>query len=95
MAKRSFYILAYDMADDKRRSRISKEMEAIGARVQGSVFEAYLTDKDLETLQKRILKILEDSEDSVRVYPICAICKEKIITMGTGKITKPPGLVVI
>lgn len=38
--ERTFYVLAYDLSDDRRRAKIARLMESMGERVQGSVFEA-------------------------------------------------------
>ncbi len=83
------------MADDRRRAKLAKEMEAVGARVQGSVFEAYLTHKELAEVVRRTQKILDGKEDSLRVYMLCAECRKKIRIYGRGKTSEPPGAVVL
>ncbi|MEI7988519.1 MAG: CRISPR-associated endonuclease Cas2 [Chloroflexota bacterium] len=93
--KYNFYVLAYDIADDKRRVKIAKAMEAIGERVQGSVFEAYLSTEDLEKMIKRVKKIMKEEEDSLRIYFLCQDCRQKIATRGKGQVTPPPGLMIV
>lgn len=93
--ERSFFVLAYDIADDRRRAKIAKAMEALGERVQGSVFEAYLTPAELEKLLKKTGKVLNEKEDSLRVYTLCSACRGKIATRGTGRVTPAPGLVIV
>lgn len=95
MGGRSFFVLAYDIADDRRRARIARAMESVADRVQGSVFEAYLTDKELTELIKRVGKLLHGQEDSLRIYSLCAGCREKIITRGRAQVTAPPGVRII
>jgi len=95
MAARDFYLLAYDMADDKRRARLAKAMEAVGTRVQGSVFEAYLTHKELAEVIRRTRKILDEKEDSLRIYMLCGECKKKIRIYGRGKTSEPPAAVIL
>ena len=90
MSERSFYVLAYDIADDKRRARIAKLCESLAERVQGSVFEAYLTPQELEKLVKRARKLMKESEDSLRIYALCAGCRGKVSAHGQGKVTTPP-----
>ena len=53
MDERDFYILAYDIGNDRRRAKIARLMESMGARVQGSVFEAYLKPDELESMLRR------------------------------------------
>ncbi|GAB4396856.1 MAG: CRISPR-associated endonuclease Cas2 [Anaerolineales bacterium] len=92
---RSFYLLTYDVPDNKRRLKLAKALEALGERVQYSVFEAYLTDKELEKLLKQVQKLLNESEDNLRVYVLCGQCRGKVFTYGNGKITEPPGLMIV
>ncbi|BAJ64485.1 CRISPR-associated endonuclease Cas2 [Anaerolinea thermophila] len=92
---RSFYVLAYDISDDRRRLKLARLMESLGVRVQGSVFEAYLTATELERLLRRCSKILKKEEDSLRIYRLCTACRENIRTEGKGKITPPPQVTVI
>ena len=95
MAAPDFYVLAYDIADDRRRARIAKLMESSAERVQGSVFEAYLSPADLEALLRRVRKVLKKDQDGLRIYPICAACRGKVRTLGLGKVTPPPGVTII
>lgn len=95
MSERSFYVLAYDIPDDGRRAKIAKLCESSAERVQGSVFEGYLSRKEMEWLLKKVERILEDQEDSLRVYRLCAECREKITEIGVGRITPPPQVVIV
>ncbi|KPL73723.1 hypothetical protein ADN00_14220 [Ornatilinea apprima] len=92
---RAFYVIAYDIADNKRRAKIAREMEALGARVQGSVFEAWLTPAELKKLTTRAAKVLKADEDSLRYYVICEACRAKIQTQGKAKTTPPPDLMIV
>ncbi len=95
MATPTFYLLTYDITDDKRRPKIAKIMESVGDRVQHSVFEAYLTQPELDKLLKRVKKVLSARDDSLRVYQLCAACREKVRTEGQGKVTPPPGVMIV
>lgn len=92
---RSFYVLAYDIADDKRRARIARLMESLGERVQGSVFEAYLNTVELQSLLRKVRKVLRAEEDGLRIYLLCETCRGKIVVEGQGRTTPPPGLKII
>lgn len=95
MSDRSFYIVVYDVVSDKRRLKVARFLESLGDRVQYSVFELYLTDKELNQLLKRVGKLIFDEEDAVRVYALCSACYRKVQSLGQGEITKPPGLVIV
>ncbi len=90
MAERAFYVIAYDVTDDRRRLKVARNLEAVAERVQGSVFEGWLTDAELERLLKKVKKTLKGGEDSLRVYLLCAACREKVRTDGQGRVTPAP-----
>ena len=93
--ERTFYLLTYDIADPKRLARLARAMEAVGERVQDSVFEAWLTPADLERALKKAKKIMNEKQDSLRIYSLCAPCREKVRCLGIGQVTAAPGLVII
>jgi CRISPR-associated protein Cas2 len=92
---RSLFLLTYDIADNKRRAKIAKLMEAMGERVQGSVFEAYLDPAELQKVVKRSEKVMKMEEDSLRIYFLCESCRPKLKTMGLGKPTPPPATLIV
>lgn len=76
---KTFGVIAYDITDDLRRSRIVKIIEKSGVRVNYSVFECMLTESQLEKLQERISKLIDYKEDKIIFYPLCINCYSKII----------------
>ena len=44
MKRKHFYVVTYDIGDDKRRQKVVKLLESIGTRMNFSVFECMLTD---------------------------------------------------
>lgn len=93
--ERAFFVLAYDIANDRRRAKIARAMEAVGDRVQGSVFEAYLAPAELEKVLKKTGKIMKEDEDSLRIYVLCSACRQKVQMRGLGKVTPPPGIMIV
>lgn len=66
-------LLAYDVATDtaagrRRLRKVAQLCVAHGQRVQKSVFECSLTDAQLEDLLFRLLAVIDDGQDSLRVY---------------------------
>ncbi|MEO1783461.1 CRISPR-associated endonuclease Cas2 [Thermodesulfobium sp. 4217-1] len=80
----SFYVISYDVVDNKKRYKIAKLLEGKGTRVQKSVFECYLTEKELIRLNKEIMKRINPDTDSVRIYLLCKRCKSAISVLGNG-----------
>jgi len=90
-----FYLISYDIPDDRRRTKIAKTLLDFGDRVQYSVFEAKLDKKLLDKLIQKLIEIIEESEDSIRVYPLCAACETGISILGQGKIMKEEDVYIL
>jgi len=95
MRRTDFYVIVYDIAEDHRRLKIAKLLEQVGERVQHSVFEAWLTQDELQRLLRRIGKYIDPVEDSVRVYFLCASCRGKLRKIGQAVTTPPPGVRIV
>ena len=71
------YLITYDIENDKRRKKISDELEAFGYRVNYSVFESELNQTKLRKLKEKIEELVDVKYDSVRFYHICENCLPK------------------
>lgn len=78
-AKKQFWVIAYDIVDDRNRNRIASFLEKHGQRVNYSVFECMLTDSQFEKVKKQIEKWMDTDDDRIVYYPICVNCYTKII----------------
>ena len=78
----SCYVIAYDIPDNKRRTKVHQILLGFGKWTQYSLFECFLSKTELRLLQARLAKHLVAREDSVRFYPLCANCVEKVETIG-------------
>ncbi len=88
------YLVTYDIPHDRRRNRVADLLQDYGARVQYSVFEVWLDAGLRQELEKRLRAELEPAEDSVRLYRLCAVCREKVEVLGQGAPPEPPGLII-
>lgn len=91
---KGFWVVAYDIADNRRRSRVIKIIQRYGVRANYSVFECMFTQKQLESVRERILKVISLSEDSVIFYPLCRDCYSKVI-YPSDKYRKPQVVAVL
>ena len=76
------YVIAYDIPDDKRRTKVHKLLLGYGKWTQYSLFECFLSRKELILLRAKLTEHLVAMEDSVRFYPLCASCVSKVETVG-------------
>lgn len=80
------YVVTYDISDDRVRARVSKTLENYGTRVQESVFECPITDKEVEGLVTRLKRELASPENgSIRFYRLCADCMKASFGMGVPR----------
>jgi CRISPR-associated protein Cas2 len=84
------YAVAYDIVDDACRTRVAQVLEGYGNRVQWSVFECLLDPAQLAELRARLLSEIDSQEDSVRFYPLCARCRQRVVWHGKPR-PEPPG----
>ncbi|MCK5727175.1 MAG: CRISPR-associated endonuclease Cas2 [Thiotrichaceae bacterium] len=82
-----FYVICFDIAEKKRLRKVSTQMENFGQRIQYSIFECYLNDKNLKILQGRLNSIINKAEDSIRYYPLCNKDYKKIPLKNKADIT--------
>jgi CRISPR-associated protein Cas2 len=83
------YLIAYDISSDRRRTKVHKTLSGFGHWTQYSLFECYLSEKEYLQLRTRLDKILAESSDSVRFYPLCASCIAKVETVGSPPPSQP------
>ncbi len=91
-----FYVVAYDIPDDKRRKKVSDLLEGYGKRVQYSVFECLLIQTKYNELRSRLKKQVKLEEDSVRFYPLSRHTLGQVETWGVGPaVTKAPRSTIV
>lgn len=83
-------LVVYDIADDRRRLKLSNFLEGHGRRVQESVFECFISLDQMRTLHKKVQRKVEPSVDNVRFYWISAEAVERVLTIGSAGPVKPP-----
>lgn len=72
-------VVAYDVGHNRRRAHVVKILERVGVRVNFSVFECMVTDRQYESLRQEILGCISLKEDTVVYYPICVNCYSQIV----------------
>lgn len=76
------YLVAYDICDNKRRRRLLKVLEDYAYRLQYSVFEMCVDEKDLKKVKSWIEKVINKKEDSVLIYELGALAIKSRINYG-------------
>lgn len=88
-SEQTLYVVAYDIPDNKRRTKIHKILVGFGKWTQYSLFELFLDKRELLLLHAKLEQYLDASVDSVRFYPLCAACLAKVTVVGSEKPANP------
>ena len=75
-------IVAYDISEDKRRTKIHSILKSYGQWMQFSLFECDLTDTQYAKLRSRLSKMIKPDQDSILFYFLCACCQTKVERIG-------------
>ncbi|WP_291321996.1 CRISPR-associated endonuclease Cas2 [Desulfonatronospira sp.] len=81
-----FYLVCYDIVDDKTRYKVAKVLKSYGYRVQKSAFECPdLTEKSFLKMKDRLERLIDFSEDNIRYYRQCRACIKDFEHSGLGE----------
>lgn len=80
--RRHRYVFAYDVADDRRRTRVAEMLGSFGRRVGLSVFEAEMTPRELGRLRAGLAGVVDADGDRVLIYRLCGPCARRGEVLG-------------
>jgi CRISPR-associated protein Cas2 len=81
------YVIAYDIADDGRREDVATLLSGYGPRVQLSVFECDVRNRqEGADLQAKLRTLIDPVEDQVRLYPLDERSARSVIVVGARMI---------
>lgn len=78
------YIIAYDIADNKRRLCVAKTLESGGYRIQETVFQLRLDSATLACVRFRLATLISEGDDVIHIYPICSSCAGRADILGAA-----------
>lgn len=83
-------VVSYDVRTDthegrRRLRKLAKLCESNGVRVQYSVFECQVDPAEWVKLKDKIIKLINNDEDSVRIYFLGSNWQRKIMQLGLKK----------
>jgi len=76
------YIVAYDVAENRRRKRLADVLLDAGARIGLSLFRARLTHAEAVTLREEAARVINTSTDRVHVFRLCEHCAKQAVQVG-------------
>lgn len=93
-------LVTYDVntttpAGAKRLRQVAKLCEKYGIRVQNSVFEVLVDGAQLVKLKAKLSELIDEDEDSVRLYRLGNSYEHKIETMGRVPLIQTGGSMIL
>ncbi len=85
--KHMLHLVAYDIRDSKRLSKVARICKDYGFRVEYSVFECDLSNEIFHEFWTKLNEVIDDEEDCLLAYQICGRCVKEI--RSSGVITRP------
>jgi len=76
-AEKHWYLVCYDIRDQKRWRKVYKKMKGCGERLQYSIFRLNLSRPQMEALRWEVEKILT-SEDDIMFVRLCQSCAARV-----------------
>jgi len=67
---RNVFLVAYDISDDKRRTRVYNKLKGYGEAVQFSIFRCRLTPRERLLLREEMWGLIDHSKDRLMLVDL-------------------------
>ena len=91
----SYDVSTVDAAGRKRLRKVAKECVKYGQRVQNSVFEVDVDYGTFLKLKDRLMKIIDEEQDSLRFYYLGNNWKRRVEHIGAKETYDPEGSLIL
>ena len=91
----SYDVSTVDAAGRKRLRKVAKECVNYGQRVQNSVFEVDVDYGTFLKLKDRLMKIIDEEQDSLRFYYLGNNWKRRVEHIGAQETYDPEGSLIL
>ncbi len=91
----SYDVSTVDAAGRKRLRKVAKECVNYGQRVQKSVFEVDVDYGTFLKLKDRLMKIIDEEQDSLRFYYLGNNWKRRVEHIGAKETYDPEGSLIL
>ncbi len=88
-----YVVVAYDIEDDRRRSRVARTLEGYGERVQYSVFECEIEERHLERLVRSLERLMQPG-DAIRIYRMPR-GRAQVLILGGRPMVESPTVIIV
>jgi len=84
------YLISYDIADPERLRKVHAVVKACACRVQDSVYEALMSEKERVLLEERLKRVVNQKEDQVIFLDLGSAARSELPEITTlGLVYRP------
>ena len=91
----SYDVSTTDSAGKTRLRKVAKECQNYGQRVQNSVFEIDVDYSTFLKVKDKLLKLIDEKQDSLRFYYLGKNWKNRVEHYGAKETYDPEGVIII
>ena len=85
---RRLYLIAYDISDQRRLNRVRHFLKGYSTGGQKSVYECFLTDKEVRLVVSRLGDLIDPETDRIHIFALDA--RSRTHTLGIAIQPKDP-----
>ncbi len=91
----SYDVSTIDKGGKTRLRKVAKECQNYGQRVQNSVFEMDLDYSTFLKLKDRLIKLIDEKQDSLRFYYLGNNWERRVEHIGAKETYNPEGVIIV
>lgn len=91
----SYDVSTIDKEGKTRLRKVAKECQNYGQRVQNSVFEMDLDYSTFLKLKDRLIKLIDEEQDSLRFYYLGNNWERRVEHIGAKETYNPKGVIIV
>ncbi len=91
----SYDVSTIDKGGKTRLRKVAKECQNHGQRVQNSVFEVDLDYSAFLKLKDRLIKLIDERQDSLRFYYLGNNWEKRVEHIGAKETYNPEGVIIV
>ncbi|MCX8023437.1 MAG: CRISPR-associated endonuclease Cas2 [Syntrophorhabdaceae bacterium] len=80
--KRNLYLIAYDISNERRLSRVHYFLKGYSTGGQKSVYECFLTAGELDYVKNGLFELIDESVDRIHIFTMDG--RSRTHTLGIG-----------